>query len=118
MNEKPPRLIKCISCGREYLYSRKYRAGHTTTNCNTCVTLARHRRLKKKLVERKGGKCIRCGYDKYIGALTFHHRSPKEKEFNLAHSLNRAWEKLKKETDKCDLLCANCHAEEHSNKVD
>lgn len=31
------------------------------------------RATKAKLVEGFGGKCNRCGYDKYAGAMDFHH---------------------------------------------
>jgi predicted Zn-ribbon and HTH transcriptional regulator len=48
--------------------------------------------------------CSRCGYDKYIGALDFHHRDPKEKS-GAVNSVEEA--------RKCDLLCANCHREAH-----
>ena len=40
--------------------------------------------LKHKLIQYKGGKCQKCGYDKCEGALQFHHRDPKEKEFTLS----------------------------------
>jgi len=72
----------------------------------------RRRALKEQGVEYKGGKCQRCGYDKCVNALQFHHLDPNEKEYSLS-STTRNWEKTKKELDKCILLCANCHAEDH-----
>jgi len=73
------------------------------------------RRRKQKLLEYKGGRCILCGYDKPIpGAYSFHHRDASKKDFAIARSGHcTSWEKIKKEVDKCDLLCRNCHAEVH-----
>ena len=71
-----------------------------------------HRRMKVKAVEYKGGKCQECGYCKSLAALTFHHRNPEEKDFSISGRVVK-WEKLKPELDKCDLLCSNCHLEEH-----
>lgn len=71
------------------------------------------KRLKEKLVEYKGGKCERCGYDKCITALEFHHIDPNEKEFSIGSKDVLSFEKCKKEVDKCMLLCANCHREIH-----
>ena len=75
------------------------------------------RGLKRKYeaVLQRGGKCERCGYDKNLSALEFHHRNPEEKEFQIdeRHFSNRSLEILQKELDKCDLLCANCHREIH-----
>lgn len=67
--------------------------------------------LKEKLVEYKGGKCEKCGYNKCITALEFHHINPEEKEFNIDG--RSSFEKSKKEVDKCILVCANCHREIH-----
>ena len=67
---------------------------------------------KKILVEYKGGECQRCGYNKCISALEFHHLDPSTKEFGLTGNTNGI-ERQKKEADKCILLCANCHREEH-----
>lgn len=84
-----------------------------------CVPCASERvkiqRNRKKLwcVTYLGGKCKLCGYNKCVGALEFHHRNPEEKEFTFAKYMQSSEEKLKVELDKCDLLCANCHREEH-----
>lgn len=60
-----------------------------------------------------GGKCVRCGYHKYAGALEFHHPDPTQKDFAISSkntkSLDRVWE----EAQKCWLVCSNCHKEIH-----
>lgn len=60
-----------------------------------------------------------CGYNKNIAALEFHHINPEEKEFeiDIRHFSNTSLEKLKKEVNKCILLCANCHRELHNPKL-
>lgn len=68
------------------------------------------RQNKIKLVEYMGGKCKICGYNNSVFALEFHHINPNEKEFNLTYS-NKSWIKLKKEADKCILVCSNHHRE-------
>lgn len=65
------------------------------------------------LIEYKGGKCERCGYNKSMRALEFHHLDPSEKDFGISKQINRNINDLKKEVDKCILLCSNCHAEIH-----
>lgn len=74
-------------------------------------------RAKEKLIEYKGGRCCQCGYDKNVPrAYEFHHRDPSQKEFTISKYSVLNIEKLKKEVDKCDLLCRNCHAEIHDEK--
>lgn len=74
----------------------------------------RRRNVKKLAVEYKGGKCCKCGYDKCIGALEFHHLDPKEKDFHLGKGgVTRSWKIIKLELDKCILVCSNCHREIH-----
>jgi hypothetical protein len=71
--------------------------------------------LTLKAIEYKGGKCIRCGYNKFISALEFHHVDPSTKSFVIAKYIHaKPWDEIQKELDKCDLLCANCHREEHA----
>lgn len=71
----------------------------------------RRKKLKMMAVEYKGGSCSVCGYKKSYSALTFHHRNPEEKSFNISNPETRSWEKLRNELDKCDILCHNCHSE-------
>ena len=75
------------------------------------------RERKEKLVKMLGGKCIACGYKKSMAALSFHHRDPKTKLFNLASNgfLTR-WDRLLEEAKKCELLCMNCHCERHEDE--
>lgn len=78
----------------------------------------RRNQRKEDLIKVKGGGCIKCRYAKSASALVFHHRDEKLKEFNVSgQNLNKhSWEVLLKEADKCDLLCANCHAETHDEE--
>jgi DNA invertase Pin-like site-specific DNA recombinase len=70
------------------------------------------KRKKQELVEYKGGKCERCGYNKSTRALQFHHIDPNEKDFTISRK-SYSIERLKKEVDKCIMVCANCHLEIH-----
>ena len=72
----------------------------------------RRRTIKALAIDYKGGKCQICGYDKYQGALDLHHKDRKQKEFSISdNGHSRSWERVKKELDKCMLVCANCHRE-------
>jgi predicted HNH restriction endonuclease len=74
----------------------------------------RRRKLKNLAIKYKGGRCIFCGYSKYNGALEFHHLDTNKKDFGLSvRGLTRSWERIKKELDKCILVCSNCHKEIH-----
>lgn len=78
----------------------------------------RRKKLRAMAAEYKGGKCIICGYDRYIGALEFHHIDQDGKSFDLSsRGLTRSWERIKKEIEKCVLVCANCHREIHAKVV-
>jgi predicted HNH restriction endonuclease len=71
------------------------------------------RSIKQALLDYKGGKCERCGYDKDVpGVYEFHHVDPEVKEFPICGSV-KPLDELKAEVDKCLLVCANCHAEIH-----
>lgn len=68
---------------------------------------------KKDAINHKGGVCESCGYDKFYGALEFHHKDPSEKDFNWNRLRLRTWSSVIHELEKCRLLCSNCHREEH-----
>ena len=84
--------------------------------CKKCFSkycMNRWTERKKLAVEYKGGCCVYCGYNKSLAALEFHHVNPSEKEFNWNKMRLVSDSKMRAELDKCILLCANCHREEH-----
>lgn len=78
-------------------------------NISNSINYRKERKLK--LIVYKGGKCEICGYDKLCPtAYDFHHVDPTEKAFSVSRK-SLSLESLKKEVDKCQLLCCRCHAE-------
>ncbi|MEK6913880.1 MAG: hypothetical protein AABW47_04405 [Nanoarchaeota archaeon] len=76
--------------------------------------MERKKKLKKEIIELFGGKCSKCGYNKCMGALDFHHEGRKEEAISRLIK-NNSREKILKEAKKCILLCANCHREVHNS---
>ena len=117
----------CLICGKEfetikYEAARKYCfecSPATLKNDNKsraqAITAIRHA-LKNQLIKEAGGKCCKCGYNKYSAALEFHHLNPEEKEFSIGNFTshnNVNIQQAKEEVKKCVLLCSNCHKEFH-----
>ena len=76
---------------------------------------ARRKKVRGMAVAYKGGRCERCGYDRCMDALEFHHTCPNEKDFSISSKgYTRSWVRVKAELDKCIMLCANCHRELHA----
>lgn len=101
----------CKECNRYFQVDRA--KGHRRKICNSCCVMKAQRRKKQIAIDEYGGKCIKCGYNKCIDALEFHHREGKEE--SPAYIICRwSLERAKIELDKCDLLCSNCHREEHA----
>lgn len=75
----------------------------------------RRTKVRKWLKELKMTlKCSRCGFDN-PAALDFHHKDPKVKDFTIGGAINQTLSipRIKREIDKCEILCANCHRIEH-----
>lgn len=97
----------------EYQKERKNKKAKNWKVKNADKVVNWRRRAKIKLIHYLGGKCKICGYNEQIAsAYDFHHRDPKEKEFGLSGK-TISFERLKKEADKCNLLCCRCHMEIH-----
>ena len=107
----------CPICGEEFSYENKglrkfcFNCSPSTNN-STFKFMA----FKKNWIKSHGGGCCRCGYNKCIDALDFHHINPEEKEFSISNKGNKSIEDLMKEAEKCIILCSNCHREEHANE--
>jgi hypothetical protein len=99
----------CKRCKTDYVYKRGIGATHTY--CPSCCSTNRKNKVKQQAINYLGGKCVLCGYNKFVNALDFHHLDRKTKLFNISGNFNRSWDAVKAELDKCVILCANCHRE-------
>lgn len=102
-------LIKHLKTRHPKIYSQEERRQNSINK-----VIKWKKRTKQKLIEYKGGKCEVCGYNRCARSLVFHHKNPLKKDFSIS-SQCKSFDRLKKEVDKCILLCANCHGEIHSN---
>ncbi len=79
------------------------------------AVIKRRRKIREMAVAYKGGQCQICEYDRCPAALEFHHPDPNQKDFSIsADGSTRSWERVKREIEKCILVCANCHREVHA----
>ena len=104
------RSYGCKQCAMEYQrrYNRINRAKVTE------ASRLKRQRMKAMLVSENGGKCSICGYNRYYGALGFHHRDSSKKEYSVSLTgINKA----RKEAKKCILVCSNCHMELHGGVI-
>jgi hypothetical protein len=85
----------------------------------TAVKRARLHKLMAWFVELKETfSCRRCG-ETHPATLQFHHRDPSLKEISVALAIRRAWsqKRILAEVEKCEVLCANCHAKHHAREA-
>jgi len=82
--------------------------------CRSCFIRVRRYWCRKASIKYLGGRCNRCGWSGLECGYDFHHLNPKEKDFQISCAADKNWDTVKKELDKCELLCALCHRIEHS----
>ena len=108
----PKEKIKICKNHGETLFTLEGRGYYRCKKCRSLGVSNRRRRVKQILIDQFGGKCYICGYNKYNGALDFHHISPDKKLFNLSlRGLTKGIKTIIEEAKKCVLLCSNCHRE-------
>lgn len=54
--------------------------------------------------------CTDCGYNVSPHALEFDHLPEFKKSRTVASLCWAAWERIMEEVNKCEVVCANCHA--------
>ena len=105
----------CLICNKKF-YPKNSLANQRKC-CYDCmpdgIQLTRGMFLAK-IKETRGGKCVRCGYNKCLKALEFHHLDPSQKDFTISNDHFRLEETVN-ESKKCILICSNCHKELHDN---
>ena len=70
---------------------------------------------KEQCMKHIGQYACHCG-ENHIATLSFHHRVPADKSFKLAYGYTHYYpiDRMKKEAEKCDIVCANCHLKLHA----
>jgi hypothetical protein len=114
-------LIKTEIKKCELLCENCHKKLHFLQDENVTDSAEKIRNDKKLYLEYKNTNCVECGYNDCNGSLTFHHKNKTDKLFNIGSlcerlvSLSDLKEHIKRELDKCDVLCFNCHVKKHIN---
>jgi hypothetical protein len=115
ISEKIKEVDKCIlvceNCHREIHAEMKFNE-RQQLNKKLCL-----------LYKNEHPHCKNCNYEKCNSALEFHHKNTEEKDFGITKkSQLHSWKTIedmhdyiKNELDKCDIYCANCHGEIHTD---
>jgi hypothetical protein len=108
---------QCFKCkidkNLKDFYFRKSR-GNYSTICKICsdnYNSIRQVDFKNKYLNLMGGKCIDCNKTFESCQYDFHHLRDKDHNWNTLK--RQSEETIKKELEKCVLLCSNCHRERH-----
>ena len=109
---------KCDVDKPESEFSIRHRKGKKTRHrwCKLCMSRYQTTLLNRKkaiLIQERGGKCEECGFKGHPAIFDFHHRDPTQKDYGISEFRCHPLSKLRKEVEKCDLLCANCHRLKH-----
>lgn len=113
--------IKCEICNKKLQGNQrkfcsnkcKIKAHYNNTNTyNRQTKIAQQR--KQELVDSRGGGCEKCGYNKCLAALDFHHfKGIKNFPLDSRKLSNTSMKRILEEFKNCKILCSNCHREEH-----
>jgi transposase-like protein len=110
--ESEKKTQECLE--RKRAWDRSYYQKHKIKRQATAAE--RKYRLYEYLQRIKAqARCKYCG-ENHPAVLQFHHRDPKEKEFDVSQFVYRQKggpARLEAEIAKCDILCANCHLKHH-----
>lgn len=114
--------MKCLYCGKEFELEKKGSGGSNRLFCYDCLPKNSNRKERNKkryellqqysnrLKQQRG--CDKCGYNKCPTALEWHHPD-NDKDNDPSLLLHYSLKRYLQEISKCQLLCANCHREEH-----
>lgn len=125
----------CSRCKQTYpitsFHTKKSNKDGLQKNCKTCKTeynkkhyinnktkykqkAKKHRAvLREWYIEfKKQLSCLNCGESDWR-CLDHHHKDPSIKEFTISLYYTVSKNKLLRELEKCEVLCANCHRKQN-----
>lgn len=101
--------IWCKTCCREYDRDWYKKTGGPTPKRLSQIRRWRQNRTEEFNNRYKSHPCADCRQIYHPAAMQFDHLG--DKKFNLGDMKTQlSWEELDKEIEKCELVCANCHA--------
>lgn len=102
----------CRVCRQEYVREHYARNVHKYRK-STVARNARRREAARRIIRQaKERPCADCGVQHPSYVMDFDHRAGVKKLFNIGRDgLRGGWslESLKREIEKCDVICSNCH---------
>lgn len=116
--------MKCILCNSEFDVVYNGSGGHNRVFCYSCAPRVSDRKERNKqrheLVSlyfsnlKLSRGCSICGYNKCAKALEWHHVDSEDKDLEVSAFISKGnLVRALEEIEKCEVLCANCHREEH-----
>ena len=110
--------IKEVECFPKTKKSRSGKRRHCIS-CDQTRQRDFRRKRKQEIVDKAGGFCQNCGFDKHLSPLQFHHVT-KPKLFNPSVGSRKSYSlvEITTEIDKCCLLCSNCHDAFHGGELE
>jgi len=104
---------RCKDCCNQYIREH-YKKNKQYYKNKAKESDKRQTERNKKIIKdiKEKSCCIKCG-ESHPATLDFHHINQNEKEFTIAAGLSKSLKSLKKEIDKCIVLCSNCHRKLH-----
>lgn len=98
-------------CGKQYTPNPKYK--DDKVKCDVCIKKTKASEVKKRAVDYMGGICVDCREEYHPVVFDFDHVHPHTKSFKISGKAIYRWKELRKELDKCQLRCSNCHRLRH-----
>lgn len=115
----------CPDCQKNLPITSFYKIKHKkgiNTYCIECAkkrVMSQQKAIKKEALVYKGNVCKICGYSECDSAMEFHHRNKSEKDFNISYFKSKKIDdEIRRELDKCILLCCRCHREVEAGLID
>lgn len=104
----------CRECGKQLTRSHYKRNKQQYLNKN----LRSFRERREYAREIKSIPCADCGVQYPYYVMDFDHREGETKTHNLSDVAEMSINALKREIDKCDVVCSNCHRERtHQRRI-
>ena len=95
--------------------NRKHGQYTTKEGRNERARLYQRRKREVTTAIKLASGCVDCGYKEHPAALQFDHvRGIKHADISAVAKFS--WDSLMAEIEKCDIVCANCHAIRTANR--